>query len=300
MADYGPLIHAIDHYTEAVRRTAKDDVLDPGIQRLAAAVRKYWKRQGAAFLKGLAAVEDHFPAGTTEALRIREAVTGSWEPIFGAAATAEDMAALAATVDEELKGALAAGGQAVVSSLRPTKPGVVMGPGGKDVYDPEESGVFNVGNPRAAAYLEAHGADLVTRIDETTRERINGLITRGVNQGLSYRGIADNIRGLFDNWAEPQEHVRDRAEMVALTELHTGYEEGSYNGVLDLVKAGLAIEKKWLTVQDERVCHLCEDNEGDGWISHDTDHSSGDPHPTAHPSDRCTEEYRREVAAGGA
>jgi hypothetical protein len=150
---------------------------------------------------------------------------------------------------------------------------------------------FNLSNPLAVRYLDKYAADLVSNIDETTRDTLNRLITGGVQEGLSYQKIAATLRDQFDNWSEPQAFIQDRAEMVAVTEIGNAYEAGSRAVVQDLQDTGLEYEKSWLAEGD--ACPICEANAEQDWISADDGFDSGDDTPTAHPACRCTTLYRR-------
>jgi hypothetical protein len=162
---------------------------------------------------------------------------------------------------------------------------------------------FDLKFPWAAKYVKEHGADLVTRIDETTKGQIRTIIHQAVDEGWSYNRTSKTMIEQFKNyyspdstWAfdapRPQEHIKDRASLIAVTETGQAYEEGSSQMVQGLSDRGLTVEKSWLDVGDERVCDLCSGNADDGWIPIDEPHSSGDMYPLAHPGDRCTELYR--------
>lgn len=73
-----------------------------------------------------------------------------------------------------------------------------------------------------------------------------------------------------------------RAENIAITEVTRGFERGKSIYIDELNKIGIKAEELWHTRLDERVCPICEPNEGlrksEGWTA------DGIP---AHPRDRC-------------
>lgn len=154
---------------------------------------------------------------------------------------------------------------------------------------------FDLRNPRAVAYLRDKGAALVTQINETTRAEMRDLIVNMIEERASYDQIA---REISRRWAEmaipkPQGHIDSRAHLIAVTEVGNAYEAGNLAAVQDMASLGLAMEKSWLTVGDDRVSDGCAENEGAGWIPLDEPFPSGDQAPLRFPGCRCTALYRR-------
>ncbi len=150
----------------------------------------------------------------------------------------------------------------------------------------EASGVgsvisFNVAHPLAVGWLEEHAAEMVTKINETTRSTIAGLVTRATEEGWSYGKTAREITARYEEFAvgKPQHHIRSRAHLVAVTEAANGYEEGQRRSMGLLTDRGLSVEKAWETVGDDLVSDGCMENEGAGWIPIDDTFPSGDAHP---------------------
>lgn len=155
---------------------------------------------------------------------------------------------------------------------------------------------FDLDNPRARAYASEAAAEAVTRINQTTREELRRLITQAVADGASYTEIAKEIREKYAGFRtpQPQKHIRDRAELVAVQELGQAYEAGSYTVGEELQRAGLEMEKAWLTVGDERVSEeICRPNEQQGWIPFNDEFQSGHKRPLGHVACRCTLLQRR-------
>jgi hypothetical protein len=148
---------------------------------------------------------------------------------------------------------------------------------------------FDLANPRAQAYLAEHGAALVTKINDTTRDELRTLITQARADGWSYNRLADAIKNKFEGFAglKPQQHIRDRATLVAVTEVGNGYEAGTLMQMQEL-NTMAPIEKNWITVGDGRVEQVCLDNAAKGWIPVDKAFPSGHMRPLAHPACRCS------------
>lgn len=154
---------------------------------------------------------------------------------------------------------------------------------------------FTLANPRAVMYLQEHGYGLISQIDAVTRGNIATIVDNGVAEGWSYNRIADEISSLYSEMAigKPQLHIDSRAHLIAVTESGNAYEAGGVIVVQDLQDAGLMMEKKWLTVGDDRVSAGCAGNESEGWIPFVQPFSSGHMRPLRFPGCRCTVLYRR-------
>lgn len=154
---------------------------------------------------------------------------------------------------------------------------------------------FDLSNPRAVAYIEEFGALRVTQINETTRDEIHDIVTQGTREGWSYDRVARAINQRFREFrvGKPQEHIKSRGHLVAVTELGNAYEAGNQVVVQDLSDGGLDMEKKWLTVGDDRVSDGCRENESEGWIPVEQAFLSGHDRPLRFPGCRCTALYRR-------
>lgn len=159
---------------------------------------------------------------------------------------------------------------------------------------------FDLRNPRAVAYLEAHGAELVRGINDTTRDSMRVLLRQATDEGWGYDRTASAIRDRFDGFAgkKPQAHIEDRATLVAVTEAGNAYEAGNSAVVAGLRDAGLAMQKAWQTVGDNRVSDGCRENQRAGWIAFDEAFPSGDMQPLRFPGCRCTALYRRAPTGG--
>lgn len=156
---------------------------------------------------------------------------------------------------------------------------------------------FDLRNPRAVEFLRNRGAERVTMIDETTRDRLRTLLTRAGDEGWAYSRTASEIRNLFSGFGglRPQRHIRDRAELVAVQEMALAYGEGQRIAREQIMADGTLLEKQWLTVGDSRVDADCSANAAAGWIPATESFPTGHGQEPAHPGCRCT--TRSRVAA---
>ena len=198
-----------------------------------------FRKQGQAFLSAL-----NHRAGVL-AGRLREApgdiLPPDWQALFDL--IAEDVRLFALPLQDAIEAALLIGA-------------------GHTMSDFAIEGAFDLANPRAAAYLEAHAAEAVTGITEATRVEMRAIITKGVAEGQSYDQIARSIKDKFEGFStpQPQLHIRSRAHLVAVTESAQAYEVGNRAVADQLVAAGLQMEKSWLDVGDDRVDVDCATN----------------------------------------
>lgn len=163
------------------------------------------------------------------------------------------------------------------------------------IADLETDYSFTLKNPRAVAYVEEHGAELVRGINETTRDYLRTIIRNGTDEGWSYNRMAAAISDRFTEFAvgRPQEHIESRAHLIAVTEVGMAYENGANIVAQDLADAGLKMQKKWSTIGDSKVSAGCKENEDAGWIPLEDAFPSGDMHPLRFPGCRCTALHRR-------
>ncbi len=247
---------------ESIRANRKKDTAK--IQaRLKKQMARAFKAQGRDFKKRFATLKKDWS-------NIKEAVNPrgpEWGKLFDLSAQ-QTISTFQGPIDQAVAAALAAGGRRVIAEL-------------------SASIAFDLENPRAVAYMKDRGAEMVTKINETTRKDLSDLLSASIENGDSYgdiaRGISEMFGDDFPDW---------RAEMIARTETGNAYCQGSLEAARQMSDAGLEMEKSWLTAGDEKVEGICEENEADGWISVDDDFSSGDDAPLAHPNCRCDIEVR--------
>jgi len=262
---------AVDLLLEAASVRSKWRQLARPLRRAERAAGAVFRKQGWLFMQRFKRLQARVAEG-----RLAEAVTeDDWLTIWNAVTGETDTLWLDTLTDIMGRG-LALGAAQVISDLRVDY-------------------AFQLSNPRAVAYIEQFGAQRVTQINETTRTVIHDIVTQGTREGWSYDRVAREINRRFREFAvgRPQEHIQSRGHLVAVTEMGNAYEAGSAVVIDDLQAAGLQMEKKWLTVGDNRVSDGCRDNQDEGWISYDQPFRSGHMRPLRFPGCRCTTLYRR-------
>jgi SPP1 gp7 family putative phage head morphogenesis protein len=271
-----PTLSVLTRLIEAFTAQRKRRALSPIERKIELAMQTAFRKQGQAFLAAL-----NHRAGVL-AGRLQEApgdvLPPNWEAIFDTVAAQQSL--FAAATEGAIEAALVAGAQ-------------------RTMADFSIEGSFDLTNRRAAVFLDTHGAEAVTRINLETKRGLRTLISTGLREGQSYDEIARNIRARFGGFStpQPQQHIRSRAHLVAVTETGNAYEVGNRAVADDLVDAGLVMEKSWLTVGDNRVSDDCAANEGADWIPLDDTFPGGVDQPLQHPSCRCTMLLRRQPAS---
>lgn len=144
---------------------------------------------------------------------------------------------------------------------------------------------FDLKNPRAVAYFNDRGLELLKELNEKTRNDIHDLISEGLEAGYNYAKIAAQIRSRFVDYSAK------RAKTVAATEATRAFQAGNYGAVLDATGTGLEFEKSWLA--EGNACPICAANEAQDWIDFGSSFDSGDDYPPAHPNCRCATLYKR-------
>lgn len=266
------MVLVLDPLLEAVVANHKERALAPVMVTLERKLAQAFQAQGQRFLRGFGALRSRF----AESAVLRETLTGDdWLRIFDTATGATTELFFGA-IQDAARAALLLGAQNAIADV------------GID-------SAFTLRNPRAEAYLQAHGYGLISQIDSVTRGNIATIVDEGVRAGWSYNATAREISRLYSEMAvgKPQRHIESRAHLIAVTEAGNAYEEGNAIVVRDLQDAGLRMEKKWLTVGDDRVSAGCRANEAEGWIPLERAHRSGHMQPLRFPGCRCTELYQR-------
>jgi len=149
---------------------------------------------------------------------------------------------------------------------------------------------FNVPQVRATAWLRSHAAEMVTKVDDTTRSRVAAIVTQGMEEGWSYGKVEADLKRLYSGFrvSVPQRHIMTRARLIAVNEAAVGFGQGQKELYTWLGATGMKIEKSWLSTGEPNTCEVCEGNSGEGWIPADQAFGSGDEVEPAHPACRCT------------
>lgn len=256
---------ALTIMVEALSRRQIDRAIGPLETVLAKQLAVLFNRQSRALLAKLGTMRKYFA----------ESAQDDFNDLFDDA-TLDTSSDMQEAIQKSIESALLSGGKSLIRDFRATVN-------------------FNLTNPRAIAYTKNYAATAITGIDDTTKDDIRRIILAGISDGASYSEIASNIKARYTQYAAgvPQRHIRSRAELIAVTEVGNAYQAGNLVAAREMAEAGINIQKRWLTSNDNRVSDGCTDNQSDGWIDIDTEHTSGHMTPLRFPGCRCVEQYRR-------
>lgn len=264
------LAAAVEQLLEAEQRDRKNRLTAASQARLEQTLRTTWRAQRRGVLAALSRIRTRFPE-FQEGRHLQEAVDpGDLDDPFDQVA-GDTSRPLVRRLDLELPRALGAGG-------------------GSAHLDLAIEGSFDVAHPDAVSWLTDRSADRVASINNTTKSRLRTILSNAADEGWSWQRTARQIEQTFTGFSTPasQTYLRTRAELVAVTELAEAYEYGQGIVRADLAAQGLAVEKAWLTVSDDRVEAHCRSNAGEGWIDSAASFPSGAGSPPDHPGCRCS------------
>lgn len=262
------IVAACDTYLLTEAKTRRERKTARVERRLTKALGKAFTAQGRYFVQEFRSLEYLFP--------IRESVTpADWLPLF-IAASQRSVALFSGPLDQAIRDALAIGAAVRIGDI------------GIDLR-------FDLRHPRAIAYLNSIGAELVRGIDDTTKEYLRTTISAGVEAGETPKQIEERIIERYQHFAvgRPQHHIDSRAHMIAVTEIGNAYEQGADIVTRDLQAGGIVLEKRWVGPLDDRTSDACRGNIRQGWIDYDTPFESGDHRPLHHPGCRHSLAVRR-------
>jgi len=104
---------------------------------------------------------------------------------------------------------------------------------------------WTLASTRAAEWASRYSYELVGGITETTRARLAAAVTEWVNNGEPLPSLIREVAPIFG---------RDRAALIASTEVTRAYAEGTVAGYQ---ASGVVERLVWRTAMDERVCPIC-------------------------------------------
>ena len=162
--------------------------------------------------------------------------------------------------------------------------------GGSDMISKFGAGFglfFGLSDERATAYAAARAAEMVTKINQTTRDQLRSLMTTAVKKGWSWQRAKSAIKEKFKNFSTK------RAKRIAIFETGNAYEAGQDMAIEKLTNAGLKMEQRWLTANDGRVRSEHRKNARQGFIPVGQKFQSGHGRPPTDPGCRCTRVFRR-------
>lgn len=144
---------------------------------------------------------------------------------------------------------------------------------------PASDELFGQVSDRAVEWARSNAADLVSGVEDSTRDMIAGDIADSLAAGET---LDETIGRLQEGYAFSE----DRAELIARTEIRSANSQGALEGMRESARLGIKIMKIWSTAGDP--CDDCQDNEDEGPIPLDQDFPSGDDAPPGHPHCRCS------------
>lgn len=248
----------IEQYARRLKRDAK---VEPLMEELAKLMGRMWLAQARIIVREMNRRKVEAP--------LFEASPASWmDNIVGAAFA--DTASFGDSAEQVLAEAYGVG--------------MVSGAGKIGIQ-----GRFDLKNPRAVDVVRGRGAQLVKGINAETKSQMTTLLEQAASEGWSYTKTAKAITEKFKGFAGamPQQHIRNRATLVAVTEVGQGYIDGN-RAVYDVLRdEGLPMVKRWDDMGDARVSDGCRDNAAAGWIAYDKEFPSGDMAPLRFPGCRC-------------
>lgn len=145
---------------------------------------------------------------------------------------------------------------------------------------------WSLAESRASEWVDGYAFDLVTGINQTSADRLRGVLKSWIDDGGTMDELADGIRPIFANDAATERIEKifnvDRAMMIAETEATRAYAQGKITGYMSSGLANIppviappddshvrcrcdvSLEKRdgvwiwvWLTAVDDRVCSVC-------------------------------------------
>lgn len=135
-------------------------------------------------------------------------------------------------------------------------------------------------NERAVSAARDQAAELVTQIDDSTRQMLRDLIADGLEDNLGLDDVADSI-------VDAAAFSDERADLIANTEIADANSDGALEGYISARDdLGVDVKKAWLL--GPNPCATCQENADAGPIDLDDDFPSGDDAPTAHPRCECS------------
>jgi hypothetical protein len=133
----------------------------------------------------------------------------------------------------------------------------------------------------AEKWMAAHGAELVTGINDFTRQRMAAVLAEGLAAGDTAEGLAQRLMTYFDNLSI------ERARKIALTEASKAWSYAESQSAELMEEAGYIMVKEWLLGPMHPRFDICDHNNQAGAIPIHLTFPSGNMWTPAHPSCGC-------------
>ncbi len=158
---------------------------------------------------------------------------------------------------------------------------------------------FDDFDEEAFRYIEQNAGKKISQIDDSTKKDIREIIAKGFKGELqpdgttkykTHQQIAKDIKDKFKEFGEPVKgpsHIRNRAHLVAVTELREAGETSKQLARNRMEERGWQMLKRWMNMGDDRVSDGCIENGNAGWIDNKEAFPSGHQFPPRFPGCRC-------------
>lgn len=141
---------------------------------------------------------------------------------------------------------------------------------------------FDLTNDKILFRLQGQADLVIDSIDETTKKWLTNQIKKTRDGVFTYQEAADKVMERIPETYDGRSLSIVRTEtnnMINESEMQTAVNNG-------------ASHKAWMTVRDDRVSVMDQQNEGEGIVGIAHIFSSGHDRPPSHPNCRCTLEYQ--------
>jgi SPP1 gp7 family putative phage head morphogenesis protein len=127
-------------------------------------------------------------------------------------------------------------------------------------------------NEAAIKAAKAYRYTQIKDITDTTRKQTQDALVEWIQSGQSLDALESTLAGVYGE---------SRAARIAATEVTRAFSMGNEAA---WESTGFVTEVEWMTAQDELVCPICRDHEGEHFGVEDTD---AYPPNASHPGCRC-------------
>lgn len=158
---------------------------------------------------------------------------------------------------------------------------------------------FDDFDEEAYRHIEQYAGARISQIDDSTKRDIREIIAKGFKGELqpdgttkykTHQQIAKEIKDKFEDFGAPVKgpsHIRNRAHLVAVTELREAGETSKQLARDKMEERGWQMLKRWMNMGDARVSDGCIENGNAGWIDSREAFPSGHQFPPRFPGCRC-------------
>ena len=165
-------------------------------------------------------------------------------------------------------------GKELAAAVLPFSEGVYLDAAERMLEEVSVGVDWNLVNSAASNWAQQYSFELVTGINNTSRQAIQRAVSAYYTEGMTQGQLEERLSRIYSPV---------RAEMIARTEVTRAAVQGEWAFVREIRQQGIEMVEVWKTRNDDRVCPICgprhNKKRGDGWDS--------DNEPPAHPRCRC-------------